>query len=67
MKKLCVIFGGESSEHDISIITGMQLAKNFYTKGLEKIYLSLDNKFYLATKVDDLKFFEDKEKIKLTE
>ena len=67
MKKLCVIFGGESSEHDISIITGMQLSKNFYTDELEKIYFGLDNKFYLATKLTDLKFFEDKEKIKLTE
>ena len=38
MKKLCIIFGGESSEHDISIITGMQLAKSFYTEELEKIY-----------------------------
>lgn len=67
MKKLCVIFGGKSSEHDISIITGMQLAKNFYAKDLEKIYMGLDNKFYLATKVNNLKFFEDKEKIKLKE
>ena len=39
MKKLCVIFGGESPEHDISIITGIQLAKNFYTENLEKIYI----------------------------
>ena len=45
----------------------MQLAKNFYTEDLEKIYFGLDNKFYLATKLHDLKFFEDKEKIKLTE
>lgn len=67
MKKLCVIFGGESSEHDISIITGMQLSKNFYTEELEKIYMGLDNKFYLVSKIQDLKFFEDKEKIKLTE
>ena len=67
MKKLCVIFGGESSEHDISIITGMQLFKNFYTEEVEKIYFGLDNKFYLASKVSDLKFFEEKEKIKLTE
>ena len=67
MKKLCVIFGGESPEHDISIITGMQLCKNFYTEDLEKIYMGLDNKFYLASKVNDLKFFENKEKIKLTE
>ncbi len=67
MKKLCVIFGGESPEHDISIITGMQLAKNFYTEDFEKIYLSLDNKFYLATKIEDLRFFENKQKIKLPE
>ena len=67
MKKLCVIFGGESPEHDISIITAMQLAKKFYTEQLEKIYLGLDNKFYLATKVEDLNFFNNKEKIKLQE
>lgn len=67
MKKLCVIFGGQSSEHDISIITGMQLAKNLKAKEIEKIYLGLDNKFYLATKVEDLSFFQDKQKIKLKE
>ena len=43
MKKLCVIFGGASCEHDISIITGMQLANNVKEKlQLEKIYLGLD-------------------------
>ena len=67
MKKLCVIFGGESPEHDISIITGMQLSKSFYTEELEKIYMGLDNKFYLASKVNDLKFFEDKDGVKLPE
>jgi len=68
MKKLCVIFGGQSSEHDISIITAMQLAKNvesFFE--LEKIYIGLDNRFYLATKIDDLKFFANKNEIKLKE
>jgi len=68
MKKLCIIFGGQSSEHDISVITGMQLSKNvesFFT--LEKIYIGLDNKFYLATKVKDVSFFENKNEIKLKE
>ena len=68
MKKLCVIFGGQSSEHDISIITGLQCCKNiegFYD--LEKIYIGLDNKFYLATKVDEVSFFENKNEIKLKE
>ena len=66
MKKLCVIFGGESAEHDISIITGMQLAKN-YDEEIEKIYFSLNNKFYLASKIEDLSFFEDKKNLKLPE
>ena len=68
MKKLCVIFGGQSSEHDISIITAMQLCNNiksFYD--LEKIYIGLDNKFYLATKVENVSFFENKNSIKLKE
>ena len=61
MKKLCVIFGGASTEHDISIITGMQLAKNLESKyKIEKIYLDLNNNFYLATKVCDLTFFKIK-------
>ena len=66
MKKLCVIFGGASTEHDISIITGMQLAKN-YSKNIEKIYIGLDNKFYLATNVEDLNYFSNKDIIKLKE
>ena len=66
MKRLCVIFGGASCEHDISIITGMQLCKNLETKyKIEKIYLGLDNNFYLATHVDNISFFENKSKIKL--
>ena len=66
MKKLCVIFGGKSCEHDVSIITGMQLAKN-YENGIEKIYLGLDNKFYLASKINSLKQFNNKKNLKLKE
>ena len=66
MKKICVIFGGKSCEHDVSIITGMQLAKT-YNRGIEKIYLGLDNKFYLATKITSLKSFENKKNINLKE
>lgn len=68
MKKICVIFGGQSSEHDISIITGMQLCSNL--KGsyeIEKIYLGLDNKFYLATKAQNLSSFANKNKLKFKE
>lgn len=66
MEKLCVIFGGASTEHDISIITGMQLAKNLESKyKIEKIYLDLNNNFYLATNAHDIAFFKDKDNLKL--
>ena len=67
MKKLCVIFGGASCEHDISIITGMQLAKNLKSKNIEKIYLSLENRFFLASKVDEVETFSKKNLLKLKE
>lgn len=66
MEKICVVFGGQSPEHDISIITGMQCAKFLQSKfDVEKVYLGLDNKFYYATDVDDLTFFANKSAIKL--
>ena len=67
MKKLCVIFGGASSEHDISIITGMQLANNLKNKNIEKIYLNLENKLFLASKIDDLQKFYKKSELNLKE
>ena len=67
MKKLCVIFGGASSEHDISVITGIQLANNFKNKNIEKIYLSLENKMFLASKIDDLQKFYKKSELSLKE
>jgi len=67
MKNLCVIFGGASSEHDISIITAMQLKKNYQKHSLEMLYWGLDNKFYLATNIDDLQTYTNKENLKLKE
>ena len=54
MEKICIIFGGQSPEHDISIITGLQCAKFLQQKyQVEKIYLGLDNKFYYATSLNE--------------
>lgn len=66
MKSLCVVFGGQSAEHDISIITGMQLCNKIKSKyKVQKLYLGLDNKFYLATDIDDISYFLHKGEIKL--
>ena len=57
MEKICVIFGGKSPEHDVSIISGMQCAKYLQNK--------FDNKFYDATSIDDISYFSDKKNLKL--
>ena len=66
MKKTCVVFGGASSEHDISIITALQLCNNVEKKfEMEKIYIGLDNKFYLATSLKNINEFSNKGNLKL--
>ncbi len=68
MKKICIVFGGNSVEHDISIITGMQCSKNIENYfDIEKIYLGLDNNFYLASRIQDVSYFHDKDNIKLSQ
>lgn len=68
MKKICVVFGGGSVEHDISIITGMQLSKILEKKyNIEKIYINLKNDMFLASKIVDLEKFSEKKSIKLPE
>lgn len=46
MKNIAVIFGGKSVEHDISIITALQVMKNFPKQfNLIPIYIQNDGKF----------------------
>ena len=62
-KKIGVIFGGPSPEHDISILTGLQsvsiLSKRYE---VSSIYWSKDNKWYLVDNQDEsVDFLENKE------
>jgi len=64
MKNLIVVFGGESVEHDVSIITGLQAIdklKDCYN--IFAIYLDLENHFYLTEKRKPSDFI-DKENLK---
>ena len=52
MKKLGVIFGGKSTEHDVSIVSGLSVIKNLDKKKYEitPIYMSKDGEWFLYTK-----------------
>lgn len=52
MKKLAVIFGGTSSEHDVSVVSGTSVIKNLDKNKYEilPIYIDKDGAWYKYTK-----------------
>ena len=59
-----VFFGGKSVEHEVSIISAMQVIENLDTEKYDvvPIYISKDNRFYtseLLTKVEEFKDLEE--------
>ncbi len=68
MKKIVIVFGGASVEHDVSILTGLQ-ATNILSEEMEilPVYLSLDNKFFLIDKKKPADFFDKQKLIKSSE
>jgi D-alanine-D-alanine ligase len=67
-KKIGVIFGGPSPEHDISILTGLQSVRILSKKyEVTSIYWSKDNKWYLVDNQNEsVDFLENKEIFKKT-
>lgn len=59
--RLAVIFGGESVEHEISIISALQAIEQFDQEKYEivPIYISKDNKWYTGDILFDIEQFKD--------
>ena len=58
---IAVIFGGESCEHDISIITGVQLIKNIneYLYNIVPIYIDKNGRWLTGKKLCDIDDFSN--------
>ncbi len=61
MKNIGVIFGGVTCEHDVSIVTGLQLIENINRKkyNLYPIYIHTDGEWYVDDKLLDAKIYEN--------
>ncbi len=61
MKKLGVIFGGVSCEHDVSIITGLQLIENANKAKYEviPIYIHSDGEWYTGEELLNANIYKD--------
>ena len=64
MKKIAIIFGGKSVEHDISIITALQtmniLSRNY---NCLPIYISKNGKWFTAKNLQNMRIYSDFEKM----
>lgn len=66
MKNLVVIFGGKSVEHDISIITGLQIMQNIHPiYNLIPVYITREGEWWTGDKLQDAGFYENFETSKL--
>ena len=61
MKKLAVLFGGKTVEHDVSIITGSQIMENADKNKYEiiPIYISRQGQWFTGEKLRDTKYFQN--------
>ncbi len=59
--KVGVIFGGESVEHEVSVISGIQAYRNINTEKYEPIaiYISKKGEMYIGEKISDIKAYTD--------
>ena len=68
MKKIGVIFGGVTCEHDVSIVTGLQLIENADKSKYEiiPIYIHSNGEWYTGEKLLDANIYKDFEKVEPT-
>ena len=65
MKRVGIIFGGVTCEHDVSVVTGVQLAENIDKNKYEvfPIYIHTDGEWYVGKELLDIgiyKMFDEK-------
>ena len=68
MKKVGVIFGGVTCEHDVSIVTGLQLIENMNKSKYEviPIYIHSDGEWYTGKELLDITLYKDFDEKKST-
>lgn len=67
MGKILIVYGGNSTEHDVSIITALQIYKN-YAKGnddVELVYISRSDGWLVGEELQSFAFYKKKDFSKL--
>ncbi|NLY19951.1 MAG: D-alanine--D-alanine ligase [Tissierellia bacterium] len=69
MKTIGVIFGGRSVEHEVSVITGMQIVENIDKSKYKvlPIYIDKDGKWLVGKSLEDFRTYKDNDFSKTSE
>ena len=61
-KNVAIIYGGESTEHDVSVITAMQIFKRYKTDkyNLFLLYITRDGKWLIGKQLENFKIYKNK-------
>jgi len=65
MENVVVIFGGKTCEHDISIISSVQMMSNIKDKNVIPIYIAKDTHWYTGKELLDIHFYKKRDLSKL--
>lgn len=60
-KKMLIIYGGKSTEHDVSIITALQMYKKYQVSDYEKVlvYITKNGEWLIGDGLSEFKFYKD--------
>ena len=66
-KNLIIIFGGGSTEHDVSVVTALQIFKKYEIKNINMklVYIDRENNWYIGEELDSLNFYRNFDSRKL--
>lgn len=57
--KIALLYGGSSTEHEISVLSALQLVKYFKEDEVILVYVSKENRFYIGECLHDFDFYAD--------
>jgi D-alanine-D-alanine ligase len=60
-KRVAIMFGGKSAEHEVSVITGLQIVKNIDRNEFDvlTVYVSKEGEYYIGEALEQIETYKD--------
>lgn len=60
-KNLLIVYGGSSTEHDVSVVTALQIFKKYNLEGVDVklVYIDREDNWYMGEALESFKFYKN--------